>query len=867
MVESLLLVLWLCSSLWAQGVSGSPPGRWQARYTQIFADDIETILPQLGPAFTLGAAGSLTANRSEVIAGNESIKGSYSGLASSPSFLQTNSSVLPLAANHSYTVKFQYRIVSAPSSFFVVQFLSFVAASQKNFLSGAVIEGAAGTTGAITLTSTLGNYSDYVVFWNGPTTGAIAIDNIQIIDAATGAVIAAENAEGTGPSLKAGIQPQGSASAVTEPSLVISGKASLLLTNGGGLVTSPPLIPMGANNVHTIRFDYRIVSPPSAGPVFYAGFQPAGTTDPQQQVSIPGMLKNAASAGTFSSGAQTAGASSYVLKLSVAPGVSLVIDNILVYRQEATMEDAPPPAWKRLASAPFPRLGRFYEVRTEYDAELGLNEGAPFTYSIEQIESRLAFGDIIAGPPLQNQTQNPDSIHRVRALNPDAVIVPETYIEQQSEQPPPSGANIDLDYQRLQSTPRQWKANDTAGNVVYDAYYPNLFFMNLSDFVPAMNGQTWRTALQNYVTTEVFPSGLWDGIFLSNTSSVLDPSFPNYSNPALFNYDWNLNGRRDETPAATSDMLRAAKIQMLGNLNASSNGLQLAIGHTASPEFSLAPLVNGFVMEGFNLWFGEPGAPITSSSPARWRTAFEAYLQMQAAELPPQANLVAGFGQSAADANTPPSASNHYLTATPDDIAKHRFTLGTVLLGNGFYDYCLKDSLSAPYWFDEFSVDSSGIAVEDRAQKGYLGQALSDARELTAPGTVIFQESFDSGAFPKSFNSPPGGVTVTQTSGEVIAGLGSLVIHNPDHTKQASVGVGINPTALPLSTGATYLLTFDWRNWKLSISSAGSRFSYRPEVRTWIKPRLPEWSVGTRERCAFRSRFLRPEIGVSFSIS
>ena len=63
---------------------------------------------------------------------------------------------------------------------------------------------------------------------------------------------------------------------------------------------------------------------------------------------------------------------------------------------------------------------------------------------------------------------------------------------------------------------------------------------------------------------------------------------------------------------------------------------------------------------------------------------------MQAAELPPQTNILAGFGESAADANTPPSASNHYLTATPDDIAKHRFTMGTVLLGNGFYDYDLK---------------------------------------------------------------------------------------------------------------------------------------------------------------------------------
>jgi uncharacterized protein (TIGR03437 family) len=457
-------------------------------------------------------------------------------------------------------------------------------------------------------------------------------------------------------------------------------------------------------------------------------------------------------------------------------------------------------------------LGRFFEVRTDYSAELAFNEGTPLFYSVAQIESRLAFGDVIAGLDLQNQTQNPDSIHRIRALNPNVVILPETYLEQQLDRPAPSGANIDLGYQLLQSTPKEWKATDTAGNVIYDVYYPNLFFVNLSDFVPVVNRQTWRTALQNYMTTQVFPSGLWDGIFLSNTSSVLDPAFPNYNNPALFNYDWNLNGLRDETPASTSDMLRAAKVQMLQQLNSSTSGLQFTMGHIAYPEFALAPLVNGFVMEGFNLWFGQPGAPITSSSPASWRTAFEAYLQMQAAELSPQTNILAGFGESAADANTPPSASNHYLTPTWDDIAKHRFTMDTVLLGNGFYDYCLKDSLSAPYWFDEFSVDSSGSAVEDRTKKGYLGQPLSDATELTNLGTLVFQENFDSGAVPNTFfGSPPSAVSITQTPGEVISGKGTLVISNPDHTRRGTMGVSTNPANVPLTPGFTYLLTFDWR--------------------------------------------------------
>src|SRR5215469_17131852 len=85
------LFLGLCfnSASWAQSSSGSPPIRWQAQYTQIYSDNIETVAPALTPAFSLGPAGSLTSNSAEVIAGKESIKGSSSGSASFTPYLQT----------------------------------------------------------------------------------------------------------------------------------------------------------------------------------------------------------------------------------------------------------------------------------------------------------------------------------------------------------------------------------------------------------------------------------------------------------------------------------------------------------------------------------------------------------------------------------------------------------------------------------------------------------------------------------------------------------------------------------------------------------------------------------------------------------
>ena len=811
-LDFLFLGLYFNFASWAQSSPGSPPVRWQAQYTEIYSDNIETTAPTLTPAFSLGPAGSITSNTAEIISGNESIKGSYSGSASNSAFLSTNSSLLPLTPNHSYKVTFQYKILTAPNKPFYFQFFSQTAAAQSNFLVGVETTGAPGTSGTATLTSTLGNYTDYQGLWIIEGTGAISIDNIQITDAANGNVIAAENAEGTAPALKSGIQLQGGARVVTDPSQVISGKGSLLLSNQGGLVTNPSAISMGANTVFTIQFDYRIVSPGTGDRLFYIWFQPVGTTDQQEQVSLPAMLKNAAATGTFSTGAQTAGASAYILNLGVAPGVSLVIDNIFVYRQDITTENAPPPSWNRLLTVGFPRLGNYILEGTGPMAQFGWDEGAPFTYSVAQIESRLAFADVIAGLSLWNQTLDPDSIHRIRALNPNVVILPQRVLEAQIITTPPSGSNTDLEYQLLKSTPDEWKATDAAGNIIYVQNYPDIFFMNLSDSVPAINGQTWRAALPNFVNTQIFPSGLWDGVWFHFLEDAVNPDFPHSDDPALFNYDWNRNGIRDETPASTSEMLRAGKAGMLQQISSDANGLQLIMGNAGgAPQFALAPMLNGYTFECFDLWWNQAGAPVASSSPASWRVEFDSYLRMQTILRAPQLNIMQACGENAGDFNTE-NFSNAYLAPTSQDLQKHRLSMGTALLGNGFYEYALKDSLSAPYWFDEYSVDSNGNAIEDRSKKGYLGQPLSDAVELTNPGTLVFQDGFESGSLPNSFiGSPSGAVSITQTAGEVISGTGSLVLSNPDHTQQGTVTVQTNAAAVPLKAGTTYLLTFDWR--------------------------------------------------------
>ena len=124
------------------------------------------------------------------------------------------------------------------------------------------------------------------------------------------------------------------------------------------------------------------------------------------------MLKNAEVTGT---GVQTASASSYFLQLNMATGASRIIDNIFLYRQDVTTQNAPPATWNRLLTLRFPHLGNYMLEDTQGMAQFGCDE-KPFTYTVSQIERRLAFADVIAGLSFHNQTiQNHDSIHRIRA--------------------------------------------------------------------------------------------------------------------------------------------------------------------------------------------------------------------------------------------------------------------------------------------------------------------------------------------------------------------------------------------------------------------------------------------------------------------
>jgi len=151
----------------------------------------------LGKGWLLDSAGSITSAVNEVISGNNSVKGSFSGPDSGiyNTFLVTDTTYIQFAPNGTYTITFSYRILTASSSGFQFGFFSSTANSQGSYQPTSVVKGATGTSSTATLTGKLGSYSDVLVQFKVIGSGAIAVDDIRITDSA-GNLIASENAEG-----------------------------------------------------------------------------------------------------------------------------------------------------------------------------------------------------------------------------------------------------------------------------------------------------------------------------------------------------------------------------------------------------------------------------------------------------------------------------------------------------------------------------------------------------------------------------------------------------------------------------------------------------------------------------------------------
>lgn len=141
------------------------------------------------PGFQFGYISRITAAAGEVLSGTASIAAGYAGTDRYTNIVRTNRAVLPLARERTYRASFTYRILTAPSDGFDFTFVSEAAFSAGVFLPNVVLNGAAGDTGTATFTVTLAPYDDYELALAVIGTGAILVDDVRIVDVATGASV------------------------------------------------------------------------------------------------------------------------------------------------------------------------------------------------------------------------------------------------------------------------------------------------------------------------------------------------------------------------------------------------------------------------------------------------------------------------------------------------------------------------------------------------------------------------------------------------------------------------------------------------------------------------------------------------------
>jgi uncharacterized protein (TIGR03437 family) len=201
-----------------------------------------------------------------------------------------------------------------------------------------------------------------------------------------------------------------------------------------------------------------------------------------------------------------------------------------------------------------------------------------------------------------------------------------------------------------------------------------------------------------------------------------------------------------------------------------------------------------------------------TSSPGGWYDLFKNYSLADKYARAPQINSIQSTGKLLGIPTgtfTPNSLPDRVQQLEERDMRRMRLGLTTTLLGNGFFGYTYVDNTSLPVWFDEYAVNTAGEAEQSLAAKGYLGQPLGDAYELTYPKTVVFNLDFES-LPPVEYFSFAGQFNVTTQPNEVISGGQSLVVTHND-VNQPGIVLISKPDKLPLEVGATYHFTIDYK--------------------------------------------------------
>lgn len=493
-------------------------------------------------------------------------------------------------------------------------------------------------------------------------------------------------------------------------------------------------------------------------------------------------------------------------------GSDIVVDSLEVFRRESLILPAEPP----LVKAAFPRLGNYSLLSAQV-----LAQRTP-DINVEEVYNLLGMFDFLTGYDIDHTIGVSDVGRKLREVNPDLLLLPyfQSFVFQERPLAPPDGvAGLLSNFNK--NVADEWFMLDPSGERLEEPNFPGNFQLNHTDFGAVVDGTTFTDYAHDFLARSVFPAGAWDGIHFDQAEWYPNPLLGEGN--AFLNQDIELppididgDGIEDSEAFLYASWEKAFD-DYFDKLAARFGNAKYLFGNAG--EFPARPSVmlrlNGFQREFLSPFPILDNGDLAVEFPAQWYDLMERYRLLQEHLRAPQLinfqftgyKLGTPTGQ-----NTENGLEGREAELESRDYQRMRLGLTTVLMGNGFFGYDYVDNTTAPVWFDEYAVGANGVAIMSTAAKGYLGQPLGAAAEITLDSELVTLVDFETvpelpqgfylGQFP-AFTSDPD---------LVIDGIGSVVM---DSTQLVGIEqrtlLFTTPLEYPLEAGETYHVSVDYR--------------------------------------------------------
>lgn len=704
-------------------------------YEVLGVEDFSTL--QRGPAlgFELGEVGTFPVQEDD-----RWIVGYSSGAQKYQQYYRTNPNFLRLSPNGSYEVRFDYHVLETGDEGFEVIFYSGAGDTDNEWVEQSLfITDPAGTQGIATMVYHLKDYQDYQLVMNVVGKGKIAVTDIQIKDLESGAVIAKEDTKTVYPIPSPFVRMEGRIH--IGKSTFEDATYSAFTSDWAKIQTNPLLVDLPKDSIIIVEFDWKVLRNTQYrehfGYVHIYSF--ASPQYDRGLINLPGFELDG---GHFVGGVKTGSEDiPYVLEVMFHDGAMLEIANLTVSLQKPearSIETHPAQVASKVA---FPRLAELQTAYFEWVAHdgSGTAQGDQPLTNLVELERLVAYSDVVAGMNPIFSTNDPAVSKRLRELNPDIVLLPlvKTHHVGMDDWMVNEIANplATAEVAFIRGIDELWYLRDAKGNILNDdGGYRNIL-MNISPFCPYNSkGQTYIDYWTDTVMDLHVADGTWDGVITENLLSRTNHLIAGAYAGTKINADYNRNLKKDEPLTWAHEMTAAASLTMLRNLRERVGYDELIIDHSHF-DYAMAPLLNGVVVPNFNLaWYLSNNPKKFSEGQWCWNV-YNCWTIMDHYVDP---TIVVWEATPVHPDWIPPENKRE---PEEKDIPFQRFAIGTALLTDVFFDYDLVDSRSAPYFFDEMLVDSTGRSTDSIEGKGWLGKALGEAEEIVVDKKEVANKS------------------------------------------------------------------------------------------------------------------------------